>query len=157
MVQPSKLFDLWRRLYTRFAIEPLPVQDGLHPGVATTVFPTTDADELLAVQVANTAQLNLDVSAGALVTGFTVPTGKRWVIRYARRSSSTANTRARGIFTPAQATIFLSVLGTSDEVLDHLRGFKMEQGDIIGLESTDNVGDTSINLSLVVDETDAFF
>lgn len=157
MVQPSKLFDLWRRLYTRYQIEPVPVQDGQHPGVATTVFPVTDADELVTVQVANTAQLNLNITAGALVTAFTVPDGKRWLVRYARRSSSTANTRARAILTPSQATIFLSVLGTSDEVLEHLRGFKMEQGDIIGLESTNDAGDTSINFSLVVDESDAFF
>lgn len=156
MVQPSKLFDLWRRLYTRFAIEPLPAQDGPSPGVATTVFPVTDADELLKIQVANTVQLDLDITAGALVTAFTVPAGKRWRVRYARRSSSTVNTRARGIFTPSQITIFLSVLGTSDEVLSHLEGFIMEQGDIIGLESTDDVGDGSINFTLVVDESDAF-
>ena len=154
--QPSRLFDLWRRMYTRFRIEPLPAQDTDPPGVLTTIIPVTDADALVTIQVANTVQLDLDVTDGIFVSAFTVPAGKRWRIRYARRSATTANSRARGIFTPSQVTVFLSVLGTSDEVLDHLKDFIMEQGDQIGLEGTDDVGDGSINITVVVDEMDAF-
>jgi len=143
-------------MYTRFRIEPLPAQDTEPPGVLTTIIPVTDADALVTIQLANTVQLDLDVVAGTYVVAFTVPDGKRWRVRYCRRSSSTANSRVRGVFTPSAVTVFLSVFGTSDQVLEYMRDYIMEQGDTIGMEATDDVGDGSINLTVVVDEMDAF-
>jgi len=44
---PSKNFDVWGRLYTRYTLEPFPVNGGEPPGVLKTITPVTQADELL--------------------------------------------------------------------------------------------------------------
>lgn len=44
---PSRQYEIWRRLYTRYALEPLPAL-GSMAVVGTVVVPTTDADALLA-------------------------------------------------------------------------------------------------------------
>jgi len=156
LVQPSRLFDLWRRLYTRFQIEPFPADPEQGPGVATTIFPVTIADDLVKLPVAQSATLDIQASAGGFVLAFTVPEGKRWQILWAFRSSTTANTRIRGIFTPSDVTLFLTVVGTSNEVPRELQGFVMEQDDRIGLETTGNAADSAVTIQLYVLEEDAF-
>ena len=71
---PSRSLDVWRRLYTRYSLEPFPAS--VSPDVSKTIIPVTQADELLK---APTVQLS-----GAVVTEtgnvnmFTVPNGERW-------------------------------------------------------------------------------
>lgn len=71
---PSKRFDIWRRLYTRFLLEPAPASTG--PDVGKTILPVTDADELLRVPRIDTTV------TGTLTVGLrpvrTVPDGERW-------------------------------------------------------------------------------
>lgn len=79
MTQPARRFDIWRRLYSRFLIEPLPAALGEAPGVGTLIVPITDADALLkdhGIVSANTASFDAD----AQVTGLVVPAGKRWEV-----------------------------------------------------------------------------
>ena len=47
MTQPSRLFSLWQRLYTRFSIEPVPASQSSSPSIATMIQPITDADALV--------------------------------------------------------------------------------------------------------------
>ena len=76
MVQPSRIFSLWQRLYSRFLIEPFPAEGG-GPSVSTTIQPITDADELLrtyGIIEVNTASFDADAEQAAIV----VPTGERY-------------------------------------------------------------------------------
>lgn len=155
MTQPSKLFDVWRRLYTRFAIEPYPA-DGEGPQVSTTIFPVTDADQLVQAPVGSSDQLDLSAGAGAFVLAQTVPDGKRWRMMYIFRSSTVANSRIRVVVTPAAVALSLTILGTADEIPLALKDMVFEQGDQIGMQTTGNAGDTSITLQMYLVEEDAF-
>jgi len=156
LTQPSKLFDLWRRLYTRFSIEPAPADPELGPAVATTIFPVTVADDLLKLPVATSDSLDISASAGSFVLAQTVPAGKRWTVMWVFRSSTVANSRIRGIVTPSQVTLFLTVVGTGNEVPLELKDVVFEEGDQIGMETTGNAGDDTITLQMYVLEEDAF-
>ena len=90
MVQPARRFDIWRRLYSRFLIEPLPVQDSESPGVATVIQPTTDADELLKRHgqfFTATASFN----ANGRQVGVTVPDGERWDLHILRAGAASGD------------------------------------------------------------------
>jgi len=71
---PSRALTVWRRLYTRYALEPFPAT--VSPDVSKTIQPITDADELLripAVDITTTPSLTLGEQVGR-----TVPTPQRW-------------------------------------------------------------------------------
>jgi len=76
LTQPSKLFDLWRRLYDRFAIEPRPALGGDEgPSISTLIQPVTDADALLRDPELQTSRVLQTTSA---VIYYTVPADERW-------------------------------------------------------------------------------
>jgi len=87
VVQPSRIFSLWQRLYSRFLIEPFPAEGGA-PSVSTTIQPMTDADELLRAYgliEASTASFDADGE----VIGLIVPAGERyrvWGYSFSRTS-----------------------------------------------------------------------
>lgn len=155
MTQPSKLFDLWRRLYTRFSIEPFPAT-GEGPAVGTTIIPITDADALLTAPLATSDSLDLSASAGAFVLAQTVPAGKRWTLMWLFRSATVANSRVRAVVTPAAIGLGLTLQATSLEIPEFITGIVFEQGDTIGMETTGNVGDDAVTLQLYLLEEDAF-
>lgn len=71
---PSRQLEVWRRLYTRYSLEPWPAS--VSPDVSKTVQPITNADDLLAKP---RAELGIGTAAG---TGdlqvAVVPADKRW-------------------------------------------------------------------------------
>jgi len=76
LTQPAKRFDVWRRLYSRFLIEPLPALQGGQPDIATTIQPITNSDELLRdIKLVNKTT---SVTGTGLFSSLVVPTGKRW-------------------------------------------------------------------------------
>jgi len=155
LTQPSRRFDLWRRLYTRFTIEPLPAQLTESPGISTTIQPTTDADLLLAVIiVVESGALDLTAAAGTFVPGMTVPTGKRWRVSFIYKQSSIANGQ---VMLQVDGTLIQFTPVSTDEET-HLTnlGLHLEEDDIIGLVTTGNAGDGSRQVKAVVLEEDAF-
>jgi len=83
MTQPARRFDLWRRLYKRFLIEPLPAQEGASPAIATVITPVTDADILLrAPNPDSVDSASLDAARNAYDTIITVGTGERLWVTY---------------------------------------------------------------------------
>lgn len=152
MVQPSRIFELWTRLYRRFLIEPFPA-DGAGPSVSTTIQPTTDADELLSESLADSQNADLSASAGSGVPIYTVPAGKRWTLKHAFREATIANSR---IYMFMQGgTIYLTALGTAEQAVD-LSNIKLRDGEGVGMFTTGNGADTAIFLMLVYEETDAY-
>jgi len=75
---PSRSLDVWRRLYTRYSLEPFPAS--VAPDVSKTIVPTTDADALLAISGVRTSGL-VDIPTGTFTTMHTVPAGERWTLR----------------------------------------------------------------------------
>ena len=70
---PSRALEVWRRLYSRYNLEPFPASVG--PDVSKTIIPVTNADDLLwAPEVRNDL---VEVGATTVVVA-TVPAGERW-------------------------------------------------------------------------------
>lgn len=73
---PSRALEVWRRLYTRYLLEPFPAS--VSPDVSKTIVPVTQADDLLKKSLAFIG------SATATATGdlelAAVPVGKRWTL-----------------------------------------------------------------------------
>lgn len=139
MVQPSKRFDLWRRLYTRFLIEPVPVQEGEEPSVSTSIIAVTDADALLEAHGAvffDTASFDADVQ----VTGLTVPDGERWKVQALNAIQASGNRTINQMRLRDVSANINYVLDTFTAAVDHfiLLGtpFTLEEGDQINIVSS---------------------
>lgn len=73
---PSKRFEVWRRLYSRFLLEPFPA-GRVGPDVSKTIIPVTQADELFKSPVMQTVDMPNFNGEG---TSFTVPLDERWAL-----------------------------------------------------------------------------
>ena len=109
---PSKRFDVWRRLYDRYALEPFPASDSLSTMVAKTIVPVTQADVLL-----QTEEVRLDVVEvqSDTVSVVTVPKGERWQWHWfhATRSGGDRNIDRILIRSPAASMILESFTAVS--------------------------------------------
>jgi len=159
MVQPAKRFDLWRRLYTRFLIEPFPVTDGEGPAVSTLVQPVTDADELLknyGLVTFNSASFDAD----QVVNGPTVPSGKRWLIYVLRWGRSSGNrTALQWIINDASEGAFMIIRGFAAAADDtHLMEtpLPLEEGDQVRLNFIGGSTATVAKFDLWLSEEDAY-
>jgi len=149
----SKAFEIWRRLGTRFQLEDQPAT-GMGVHVATTIFPVTQADELLKTAMTQrTSAVNLDVTAGQFVIVFTVPDDERWRLRSAWRSATTAATQMAVRVGADFANISLSQTG--EDVVANL-DMLLESGNEVGMIATDNVGDNSRDMHIVYEFELAF-
>lgn len=148
---PSRALDVWRRLYTRFALEPYPASVG--PDVLKTIVPVTDADVLLRTPAGQQADGDLTGSAGTYVAYFTVPTGRRWTLKMFLRVATTAASLV--VVSVGGVAIGVSLSSTSTEV-QHGISLTLDQGDSIGMLASGNAGDSSRSLEILYDEEDAF-
>lgn len=149
----SKKFSLWRRLGEKLLLEDQP-PSGVGASVGTVVFPVLDVDSLLRVPRIETFAGNLDIAAGALVTFFTVPAGKRWVVKSIWRQGTTAGSKILVKGPDSAVVMNMSPNTTVESVL--ITEFTVDPRWIIGMESTDDVGDISRRLRILYDEEDAF-
>jgi len=152
VTQPARVFELWRRLYKRFLIEPFPAEGG-GTQVSTTIQPTTNADELLRNPTGDSVNLDLTGSAGGTVVAYVVPAGERWTIKHLFREDTAASSQIY-LFTGG-FTIFFTKLGTDLEPADGLN-IRLNAEDQIGMTATGNAGDGAIFLMLVVEKEDSF-
>ena len=89
---PSKQFDVWRRLRSRYLLEPAPPV-GSAPRVGTGIQITTDGDELLKeYRIDQSPNLDLTAASGSDVVAFTVPEDERWLLTWFNKSATVANT-----------------------------------------------------------------
>jgi len=158
LTQPSKRFDIWRRLYTRFLIEPFPAE-GASPAVSTLVTPITDADELLLDRGVN--RKTEIVSATGEVDIFTVAEDKRdniiaiWLFQatgtftfnaiIVKDAPSSANNMRIDSFTTTSERIFLPPAG-----------FKMDSGWQLTVNVDVHSGAGNLFTAVMVEEEDAF-
>lgn len=152
MVQPSRVFTLWQRLYTRFSIEPIVLDEP--PGVVTLIQPVSQADELLRVSVMTFADLDLQGAAGGNVPAFIVPEGERWILLSALVPATTANTQLYiGDGTLNQSW---EAAGTSQRRTALERFVIDENGGVVGLKATGNAGDAARTIHLFYLREQAF-
>lgn len=146
---PSRALEIWRRLYTRFSLEPGPASIG--PDVSKTILPITDVSELLRRPRVATGTADLSPAAGTYVPVHTVPAGARWTITaYFVGGSTTA------------ASIQVSVNGTNVTIRagsaaeDRQGEWVLDENDSIGLVTNADAGDTAILLDIHFREEDSF-
>lgn len=110
---PSKRYDVWSRLYSRYKLEPFPSEGGSAASVAAIVQPVTQADELLKAR--QIAVETISVTGTGIVTAHTVPKGERWTLRALRVavSSGTWTFNALGLADPAANSFFTEVFTTT--------------------------------------------
>jgi len=151
---PSRALDVWRRLYTRFSLEPGPAS--IAPDVLKTIVPVTNVDVLLQVVTPFNVTLNLDVAGNIQVAGYTVPVGRRATILYARRGSSTGSTSMQVVV--AGVTLILSPGGTTEAFLGTTisQPIVIDEGDTFGMSATDDVNDGGISFRGLVLEEESF-
>ena len=152
MTQPTKRFDLWRRLYTRFLIEPTPAE-GEGPAVSTVISPVTDADVLLREYLHPGATGDLQASAGTFSALISVPDGKVWILKAAWREATIANTRI--VLSAGYGIMNLTILDTAEQAVS-VNNIRIGEGVFIGLLTTGNAGDNLVDLRLAVEEEDVF-
>jgi len=159
MTQPARRFDLWRRLYTRFLIEPFPAAEGEAPSVATTIFPVTDADALLLVEGAQQFVVPAVDSVGQKV-GITVPEGKRWVVHAisAIRASGDRNID-EFILRDDDAGLNMPIhlfTAASREVVILGTPLTLDENDRVDVNYVGGTNSTSFTVTLWASEGDAF-
>lgn len=155
MALPSKAFDIWRRLYNRFDIE-VGVVEGSAPEVGTSIIPVTQIDELLKQARAIVSDVMDLTGAGSLtVPGFTVPVGERWKLFRLWRSSTVGSSRIR-IVDPLNSDIILTLSGTAEEIVNLGSDFTLEEGWVIGLQETNDAGDSAETLHALITSEEAF-
>jgi len=149
----SLAFNIFSRLYTRFSLEPQPVEQTVHPAVGTQITPVTNVDELLLVPTALTGTEDLQAGAGDFVTYFTVTTGRRWRLRHVQREATSSITRIAIIVNGTTHNLTTLQTGQDNEYTPDVI---LDQGDTIGMLTTGNAGDSSRTLHILFDEENAF-
>jgi len=144
-----RAYEAWHRLYDLLLIEPGSLVVAAKPRLLTAVQPTVDLFRLLETPETLTANLDLDVSAGAFVTAFTVPSNERWILTGLFRRST--NTATRTAIRDPSSAIHYHVLpeGTAEASENALR-ITLDRNWTIGMFSTDDALDGIINLRAVI-------
>jgi len=151
---PSKQFDVWRRLYARYILEPFPVQNGGMPDVFKTITPVTQADDLLRVPRTLSSAEDISASAGTYTVYQTVPAGKRWRISMVERGATTGASRVRFRAKVGDPLVALQLGVTAGLVL--ICDLTLDELADIGLDTTGDAGDTARFLGIHLLEEDAF-
>jgi len=144
LVQPSRIFELWQRLYTRFLIEPLPAQETESPGVLTSIQPITDADQLL--RIPGIKAVTLTAPAVGLRTLFTVPAGERWHLFsvHAQRTSEDRDvSQLRLVDTSEGLDMRIAIQAAASEIMYEKAGspYILDQEDAIQINITGGTTD----------------
>jgi len=147
---PSKEFEVWRRLYARFLLEPMPAE-GSQAWVSPVITPVTDADDLLATPRIDSEAKDIQAAAGVYVPYFTVPTGRRWLLKGLRKPATTAITRVLLRDTINGVNLDMSADQTAGENVLRL-AVKMPAAWSIGLVTTGNAGDSNRTMTIMYEE-----
>ncbi len=151
---PSRALDVWRRLYTRFSLEPGPAS--VSPDVLKTIIPVTNVDVLLQTVFPFNVTLNLTGTLGDHVAGYTVPGGRRATILYARRGASTGNTAMEIVV--GSTTLVLSPSAALEAFLGETitQPLTIDENDTFGMFASANGADGGISFRGLVLEEESF-
>lgn len=152
---PSKAFDVWRKLYARFQLEPGPAI-GSTPEVGTSIIPVTQVDELLRFAALRKSAL-FDLSGGGslILPMLTVPSGERWRLGHMFRTSTVGGTRM-AIIDPDGTHINLQQSGTAERVYEPGFELVLDEGWSLGMGETGNGSDTAEQITAYVTIENAF-
>jgi len=152
---PSKAFDIWRRLYTRFDLEPGPAVGGA-PEVGTSIIPVTQVDDLLRLpKLKVSASTDLSGAGALTIPMLIVPGGERWKLVSLFRTSTIAASRIK-VIDEGGVTVNLSKGGTAEELYIPGEGMVLDEGWALGMVETGDAGDTAELLQAHVEVEDAF-
>lgn len=146
MTLASRRYDVFRRLGVKLLIEDEEAK-GFPPLVARLIMPVVDVSSLLLSEDALFANGNLDVAAGAFIAYHTVPTGERWHMRWYNREVATGATHVE-FHKIIPNLLFQLTVNTVNAQFGSFDGIILDEGDRLGLISTDDVNDGSISLSV---------
>jgi len=138
----------WIRLGRRFDV----VGSGGRGFMAPWIQPVTQVDPLLAVPTIADATEDISAGGGVYTVYFTVPTRKRWHLRWINKPATVANTKVR--MSTGVVTIDLSLSNTTGTPAGV--DLTLDEGWTVGLTTTGNAGDNAVLLGLVYDEEDAY-
>ena len=151
----TKRFAIWQRIYERYLLEPLNGAQPTTPQVSEVIVPVINADTLLRTPVMDAITLDLDVATGTLVIAFTVPEGQEWELVQIDIDGTTANHRIRQTSAASAASINISLLTTSQEIIrDFYQPRIMQRDDTIGVFGTNNAGDANRTISIYYNRID---
>ena len=153
---PSRALEVWRRLYTRFNLEPGPA--GVGPDVSKTIIPTTDVGELLKVPDV------LETTSGGLSPGesfpVTVPEGERWHLRAYEFGRTSQDRNIDGVLLrdPAGQVINIDTFTGASFRIGGLNANVpvLDQGWSIGLSVSGGSADSTFLVTLLIDVERAF-
>lgn len=123
---PSRALEVWRRLYTRYSLEPFPASIG--PDVSKTIQPVTQADLLL---MTPEVRFNEFESVGSSdVIAVTVPDGERWRLHTVQiiRLGGDKDVSSVSIFDGITAMRVVKLVNETDVVEQFQNSFVMEPG-----------------------------
>lgn len=154
---PSKRFDVWRRLYTRFLLEPLPAE-GSSAGVSSVILPVTDADRLLRTPEIEIFQVSV---TGTGLTAFaTVPAGRRWMINELRVARASGTMTHQGItFTApdgSEMTVYSYASQAEAELWECFKQQTLDPGWIISVSFDAHSVTGNVDLQVFREAEDAF-
>jgi len=150
---PSRALDVWRRLYTRFALEPFPASVG--PDVLKTIVPVTQADELLKTVIPTVGTLDLN-TVGHVVL-YTVPQGKRaTLVSFNQEAITTGSANLQVVLGGNVLELSPTSVGPNFFGEYQSQPILMDAGDTVGVGGTNNAGDTTRRFSCLVLEEDTF-
>lgn len=118
-----------------------------------TITPVTQIDNLLSTPKSDVNNEDLSGGAGTYVPYFTVPSGKRWTLKFTFKTATTAATQI--ICKIGGNEIFMTASGTAAVAL-FLQGIKMNEADSIGMDTTGDGGDANRFLYLIYEEEDSY-
>lgn len=147
--QPTVLQRLTRR-FRLLDVEKSTIPEAL--GLSKIITPVTNADQIISDPKASNTAKDLHAAAGTYVPFFTVPTGKRWHITGWFRGGTAANSEIDITINSVQAQITAQASNSNTQAMD----FDLAPGDSIGMLTTGNAGDTSIAMSILYNEEDAY-
>lgn len=153
---PSKRFDIWRRLYARFTLEPAPAS-GSQAAVGVVVIPVTQVDRLLGVRAAQLVTEDLSPGAGAARGIYSCPVGVRATVLFVSGELTSSNTQllARLLIAGATTDIALTAPGTAFRTYEG-NPLTLDEGDSIIWLTTGNAGDSARVAGAIVVEEQSF-
>jgi len=156
---PSRQLAVWRRLYTRYTLEPAPAS--VSPDVSKTIQPVTQADDLLREPRGFEGTETAPAGDNTNFVVATVPDGKRWTLQSIDiRRTTGDNTMSRFLLGDTSRGLAILILlftaGTSQQ-LRLEQPYRLDQGDTIRV-LTDGAGVSASDFraQLWIEEEDAF-
>lgn len=140
----------WGRLLQRFRVErsegdPEPLR------LLTTIQPVTSVDAILTTVVYKNVELDLSGAGATTVVLYTVPLGRRSILRMYRKRSTTGSCEGR-ITNPDGDRVIIAENGATLEYEKTL-AIPMTEGTTFGYSGTTNGADTARAMICVVEES----